>query len=361
LLIHLIRRTEQTAIDFPALRWLRESVRPRRRLRFDDIPLLLVRLALLALLAALLSMPVLIGDWREPRHWVVVAEGVDVDAARQRLPQIEGEWRWLAPGFPPVDSAPPAATAHFSSLLREFDATRGKSDRLSVLVPEVLRGLDAERLQLAHEVDWQIVPARTPAAPAPSTGPTRVALRVGQSPVAGEQYLRAVVAAWETSEPGRWQVVEETADRSLAGSTDWLIGLGPDVSPETLSWIRDGGHGLILETDPGKGSIVWRNAQGSPLASDEVLGKGHLVRLLKPLEPGVFPELLEARFAERIRAMLSGPAVAPATAWAGAVRPEQDKELASRVTTPLQPWLALVVALVFLLERVLATRRRAAP
>ena len=47
LLIHLARRDEQRLIDFAALRWLSAKPRPRRRIRFDEWPLLLLRLLLL--------------------------------------------------------------------------------------------------------------------------------------------------------------------------------------------------------------------------------------------------------------------------------------------------------------------------
>ena len=43
ILIHLVRRPEHQLIDFAALRWLSERVRPRRRLRFEDPWLLLAR------------------------------------------------------------------------------------------------------------------------------------------------------------------------------------------------------------------------------------------------------------------------------------------------------------------------------
>ncbi len=55
LLLHLARRDATRPTPFAALRWLRERPRPRRRLRFDDWPLLLVRLLLLALLANLIE------------------------------------------------------------------------------------------------------------------------------------------------------------------------------------------------------------------------------------------------------------------------------------------------------------------
>ena len=64
LLIHLVRQSDHPLIDFPALRWLRESERPRRRLRFEDRWLLLVRLLLVALAAVLLAQPILKGSWR---------------------------------------------------------------------------------------------------------------------------------------------------------------------------------------------------------------------------------------------------------------------------------------------------------
>jgi len=72
LLIHLARRSEQRPTVFAALRWLREKPRPRSRLRFDEWPLLLLRLLLLAALALLLAKPVLYGA--QPRTaWLAVA------------------------------------------------------------------------------------------------------------------------------------------------------------------------------------------------------------------------------------------------------------------------------------------------
>ena len=43
LLIHLARRDQQAPLDFAALRWLRNDPRPRRRLRFDERLLLVLR------------------------------------------------------------------------------------------------------------------------------------------------------------------------------------------------------------------------------------------------------------------------------------------------------------------------------
>ena len=122
LLIHLARRDEQQRIDFAALRWLSARPRPRRRIRFDEWPLLLVRLLLLALLAVLLARPALHGIEDEtPR--VAVAPGVDATAARNALASDKAQWLWLAPGFPAFDMPPPRPAQPLASLLRELDAT----------------------------------------------------------------------------------------------------------------------------------------------------------------------------------------------------------------------------------------------
>ncbi|MEL4017015.1 BatA domain-containing protein, partial [Dryocola clanedunensis] len=57
LLIHLARRHQYAPLDFAALRWLQARIRPRQKIRFDEWPLLLVRLLLLATLALLLARP----------------------------------------------------------------------------------------------------------------------------------------------------------------------------------------------------------------------------------------------------------------------------------------------------------------
>lgn len=58
LLIHLQRRPEQRVVEFAALRWLSERVRPRQRLRLTEWLLLLLRLLLVAALALWLAQPV---------------------------------------------------------------------------------------------------------------------------------------------------------------------------------------------------------------------------------------------------------------------------------------------------------------
>ena len=71
LLIHLQRRRETPPPRlFAALAFIDQQARPKRRLRFRDLPLLLLRLLLLAVLALLLAregLPVLVHGITEAR------------------------------------------------------------------------------------------------------------------------------------------------------------------------------------------------------------------------------------------------------------------------------------------------------
>jgi hypothetical protein len=191
LLIHLARRHPYTPLDFAALRWLRAQIRPRQRIRFDDWPLLLVRLLLLAALALLLARPV---DRPAPlpAAWTVVAPGLDVTALRGTAE--DGNWHWLAPGFPAIDQAPPASSASLPSLLRELDAQLPVGTALTVHVPDPLPGLDGARLQLSRDVYWHTQPMPVTAATAVATSPR---LRVhSEASATAQHWLNALQRAW---------------------------------------------------------------------------------------------------------------------------------------------------------------------
>ncbi|MEJ8630678.1 BatA domain-containing protein [Sphingomonas sp. I4] len=112
LLIHLARRTEQRRTDFAALRWLRAKPRPRQRPRFEEWPLLIVRLLLLAMLALWLARPVTpAAPDLHPRIYVV--PGLTATAATPWLSErAEGYWlapasrRWIARPRPAPSRSP---------------------------------------------------------------------------------------------------------------------------------------------------------------------------------------------------------------------------------------------------------------
>ncbi|MGH8032760.1 MAG: BatA domain-containing protein [Luteimonas sp.] len=218
LLIHLARRSEHRITDFAALRWLSAISRPRRRLRFDDWPLLLLRLLLIAAIAALLARPVLFGA-PDRRPWLVATPPITAAQLRAAAPDASTQLRWLAPGFPDIDalhvsqsgsavSAAASAASSTASLLRELDAMLPAGTPLTVLTPQTLDGADAERPRLSRWVDWQVVPdASTAAARSASSAntdtysapPPRVMVRSASDRDPALRYLRAVDVVWSTA------------------------------------------------------------------------------------------------------------------------------------------------------------------
>jgi len=155
--IHLVRRIELQTTEFAALRWIAERIRPRRRLRFERPWLLLLRLVLLALIALLLAKPIIDEPALAVHSRVLVAPGADLSAARATVSIADADWRWLAPGFPSIESPVPSAGAPIASLMREADADLARGAKLAIVVPEQLAGLDGERPILAHEIEWHVV------------------------------------------------------------------------------------------------------------------------------------------------------------------------------------------------------------
>lgn len=371
LLIHLVRRLQLVDTEFAALRWISPRAQPRRRLRFERPWLLLIRLLLLALLALLLARLA----WFAPADdagtgWIVVAPGADLAQARKRAG--DGEWHWLAPGFPRIDAATPGASPATSSLLRELDARLPAGSTLRVVVPEALGGLDGERAHLAHALDWSVVPGSSPPSPEALRAPVVLQVRYANDEASALAYLRAAVAAWNVREPGRYSLDAQPASAAWPDDARWLVWLAPDPPASLAKWIEQGGVALVahhsmsdVAHDRGDGAVpLWRDAAGGVLASTQSLGAGRLIALPRALAPADLPLLLDAAFPDRLFAALHGAAPAPTRALAVAAAPDRGDAFVAATTSlarndavALDAWLALAIAILFALERIVATSR----
>jgi hypothetical protein len=90
-----------------------------------------------------------------------------------------------------------------------------------------------------------------------------------------------------------------------------------------------------------------------------------VIALPGSLAPDALPLLLDADFPTRLRAAFEGTATPPDRAVANAVQPLGEDGAMSRgagmmfsAARPLDAWLALLVAALFLVERLVATARR---
>jgi hypothetical protein len=355
LLIHLRRRTEEVPVDFTALRWLDALPRPRSKLRFDELLLLALRMLLVALLALLLARPAVLG-WHDDAAPILVAPGVEPAAARASAGP-EADLRWIAPGFPSI-ATPPPQQSEVSSLIRQFDAELAPDVPLTILVPPVLNGIDAAPLKLTRAVKWRVVNGSQKADnPAPATIPA-LAVRYAAGGEAPVRYFRAAAAAWR-DEPR----FEARAGTELPPRDEVLVWLAPGRVPQAVvDWVSAGGTAVLSDAAavamPDTTTALWRDDVGETLVEGGPLGAGRLLRFTRPLEPAAMPALLEADFAARLRDLLAPAAPPPARVVSTAFAPNAGTPPFPLPPRELSAWLGILIALVFLAERVLASRRR---
>ncbi|MEZ0472010.1 BatA domain-containing protein [Luteimonas salinilitoris] len=374
LAIHLARRSEQRPTPFAALRWLRHKPRPRHRIRFDEWPLLLVRLLLLALLALWLARPLLFGE-RAETSWVAVAPGIDPAQVGEAVDDARRELHWLAPGFPSLSQPAPQDPLPLASLLRQLDAELPAAAALTVYVPERLDGADGGLPLLSRAVDWRVLPGAMPVRETPTDAPPALVVRHAGDRAPALRYLHAAAQAWQPADD------ESDADADADTATDigdlvdtasatvplpadaqYLVWLVPGPLPDTVRhWMEAGGVALLdsdVELEPESAlQALWRDADGAPLVEGGAFGRGRMLRLTRPLLPASMPQLLEPDFPQRLRALLEPPP-APARVYAADYAPETGGAAYPQPPRDLQPWWALLIALVLLVERWLATARR---
>ncbi len=356
LLIHLRRRTEEVPLDFAALRWLDPRPRPRRKLQLDELLLLAVRLLLVALLALLLARPAVLG-WEDDGAQVIVAPGVDPAAARQAAGP-DAQLRWIAPGFPGLDTGAPATGAPTASLIRQFDAELPQGTPLTIIVPPVLDGVDAGRLRLTRKVTWRIVAGSELADRRVSPASPALAVRHAEGQAQAVRFFRAAANAW--SDTPRFDAGTGSA---LPPRETVLVWLTPGPVPQAVSdWIGAGGTALLGDKAelamPASSTTLWSDAAGNALVEGGPLGAGRVLRFTRPLAPAATPELLDPEFAASLRDLVSPPSQPPRRVSAAAYAPTDGAPPFPLPPRELAPWLAVLIALVFLAERLLATRRR---
>ncbi|HBK57729.1 MAG TPA: hypothetical protein DDZ76_15810 [Xanthomonadales bacterium] len=405
LAIHLIRRNQSRVVDFAAMRWLRADPRPRRRLRVRRPWLLAVRLLLITLLALLLAG---LSDrlWPSAGAWQVVVPGVaDAVLAELRADSpSEVEARWLAPGFPSIDQPMPDPAAS-ASLLRELDARLPPEARLMVWLPDHLAGLDGVRPMLSRGVEWRVVaaaPRRLDVSADVGAGSVRPSGsdRLGASLIAFDharaaerRYLHAALTALAVgdrsesapmaAEPAiagsgvgsEWPLADTDADLDLPAlaGIEVLFWLSDRPWPSAIDdWLRGGGRILHSPTEnsplsntpfAGEGGRppasdcdpIWHSRRTGATVCRFPVGAGRVVRLSVPLTSDRLPELVEPDFPELLSRWLSAAQPAPSLGPATAFRPSTGGPAPHPIEQRLDHWLILLIALVFLVERWLAS------
>lgn len=364
LLIHLARREEHTPLPFAALRWLQLRARPQRRIRISEWPLLLLRMLLLALLVLLLAGPRLSGTDPDTTSVIAIAPGLSLSQLPAEIPA--GARRvWLAPGFAAVeDDAAPSTAQPLSSLLRAFDAQLPAGTALTVVVPAQLSGTDAQIPRLSRAVDWQIVPTTAAIADRggfASLAPPTLVIRHDADAI-GVRYLQAVQRAWTPEQDADIGADTIAVPRVQAGQV--LVWLSAAPVPAQVRQQLQPGSALLLDArQPGNADsaahVRLRDAEGRPLIEQQRVQEAGVaqLRFTTALQPASFPLLLDAEFPARLREVLQ-PVPVPHLVDAIDHAPLTGASAPVATALDLSPWLIALIALLFALERWLATRKQ---
>jgi len=243
-------------------------------------------------------------------------------------------------------------------------------------VPAQLDGVDGQRPVLSRRVDWRVVAGTPPAAQAAKATATNtvpapvLTVRYSADREAALRYLRAADAAWREPSNKASAPVQDVAPAGQAVSekSKTLVWLAPGPVPQAVSdWIRTGGIALIdaqaTLADAPPMAALWRDDTGATLVEGAGYGKGRLMRLTRALTPQTLPALLEADFPQHLRRLFDVPRPAPARVFARDHAPATGGPVFPQSPRDLQPWLIALIALLFLLERAMASgsRHRVAP
>jgi hypothetical protein len=342
LLLHLRRAEHAQRVDFAALRWLSPRRRPRQRLRLREWLLLALRLLLVALVALLFAQPARI-DAGDAGPRLLVADGIELGRARAAVPAL------------PADAPAERLRGPLASALREADARAPAGALLHVVVPPVVDGLDGARPQFSHALAWHVLAdARAPAAVAPAAVAAAPLVLRGHAPDATRRVLRALAAAW--------QVSYLEIDAEAAPPRGAIVASATPEDAALAQWLRAGGivlrwpaatsasapAGEANDADDAAGAFL-------PVQAERV-GRGRRLRFAQPLTVEAMPALRAPAAARRLRELLDDGAAAPLQAPESALRPVRGGPRFAPIPQPLAPWLAWAAALLFALERLVATR-----
>jgi hypothetical protein len=341
LLLHLRRAEDTQRVDFAALRWLTPRRRPRQRLRLREWLLLALRLLLVAVVALLFAQPARI-DAGDAGPRLLVADGIDFARARAVVPAL------------PADAPATRLRGPLASALREADARAPAGALLHVVVPPLVDGLDGARPQLSHAVAWHVLADARVRAAVPVPSVESVVLR-GDAPDATRRVLRALAAAWQLryreigadAAPPRGAIVASATPEDAA-LAQWLRAGGI-----LLSWPVAASAGTPTDEDPNDAD----DAAPAPLPVQvERVGRGRHLRFARALAVESMPALAAPSAARQLRELLDEASAAPSQAPESALRPVRGGPHFAPIPQPLAPWLAWAATLLFVLERLLATR-----
>jgi hypothetical protein len=190
-----------------------------------------------------------------------------------------------------------------------------------------------------------------------------LAIRSDAASTASEVFFKAAHAVWQNAGKSEArQAIEVIAsdDKTPAGNALWLDLRNRPLDAAARRWVEQGGS-LMLGPDTvlpeAPQDVLWRDEQGQAVLVGQSLGAGRFLQWQRPVNAQAMPLLEYGDFPQRLYALLQVPLPAPDRAMATDLQPLLGAPQVISAPKPLSPWFALAAALLFVLERWLASGR----
>lgn len=342
--IHLLQRGAGKRVPVASIRFFTVDEQPSwRRLQLTEYGLLALRLALFALLVALLARVTLRdapAELRPPSDSAWVVRGVDASLAASLAPE-GAALRWLSPGFPAVGGLDPGDELPEWGLLAHLSRTaRGAAVR--VIGPARPATLGPRRPGMRPQPVWVDAPAESP--PAPRTIARDVVL-IGAAPGGAlAAAVRGAVGMWRDAGLPFGDVravTDADAYRSAARDGDWVVAAAD--APGAAIDAPDAVAAIVAD----RPVVVphWRRADDVVAADAELSFAAALYFDLVRPRAGPPPGY-------RVAPDVALPAAGGETG--SAAPPRTD----ARVASTMPRWLLVAIAVLWTVERALSARAR---
>ena len=170
--------------------------------------------------------------------------------------------------------------------------------------------------------------------------------------------LRAVARAWRADDAEAFAIARDVT----SVRTDALAAWWGEGAPSSHLLAHAAGGVLLLGAasarDPDLDwEPVWRGADGETLAERAACAPATCLRFVQALDPARLPAVLDPAFPARLRALVQPPP-APARIAAADFAPAEGGAAYPPTPRDLRPWWAVLIALLFALERWMAASPR---
>lgn len=366
--IHLLRRRPRRAIQVGSIRHL-AGVASARSVRVTEPWLLALRVLLVSLCALVLAEPYMRAGTveRSTRVALVSAALMEPEAAAVTEPLLDS----LRSAGAEVRALP--AGGDLWSQAREVDAALPEGSSIVLVVPTQVRvtGLrPALRSDVAVRM-LDVVPAPLRSIRPSPSAIHRVAFVVADSRSDDARYLRAALSAVADARGDSLEISmlePDSVDGVAAARGDWIVSLADTmVASEVAAAVR---AGALLLTDSAGGAVF---GTGVPLEADSPMlvrrvGRGLVFTFRGHFVPADASVALSGALPELIGSIWPDPAPSAAApdGWHHVTatqllpsRAAADSD-SGRRRAPIGSWLLAAGALLFLVERFVAHRQRAA-